>query len=123
MSELSRAFSDSSRIMIFICESSSGRPSPWKQINSTSSKTAFRTSRRAPPSCGGIYDFDTKQERLTEVVKLLEDPKVWEDSKRAQELGRERRLLEGIVSSLQSVDAGLADSRELFDLARSDSDA
>jgi peptide chain release factor 2 len=108
--------------MIFILESSSGRPSPWKQINSTSSKTAFRTSRRAPPSCGGIFDFDTKQERLTEVVKLLEDPKVWEDSKRAQELGRERRLLEGIVSSLQNVDAGLADSRELFDLARSDSD-
>ena len=108
--------------MFLICESSSGRPSPWKQINSTSSKTAFRTSRRAPPSCGGIFDFDTKQERLTEVVRLLEDPKVWEDSKRAQELGRERRLLEGIVSSLQSVDAGLADSRELFDLARSDSD-
>ncbi len=108
--------------MILICESSSGRPSPWKQTNSTSSKTAYLTSRRAPPSCGGIFDFDTKQERLTEVVKLLEDPKVWEDSKRAQELGRERRLLEGIVSSLQSVDAGLADSRELFDLARSDSD-
>jgi peptide chain release factor 2 len=108
--------------MILICESSSGRPSPWKQTNSTSSKTAYLTSRRAPPSCGGIFDFDTKNERLTEVVKLLEDPKVWEDSKRAQELGRERRLLEGIVSSLQSVDAGLADSRELFDLARSDSD-
>ena len=108
--------------MILNRESSSGRPFPWKQINSTSSKTAFRTSRRAPPSCGGIFDFDTKQERLTEVVKLLEDPKVWEDSKRAQELGRERRLLEGIVSSLQSVDAGLADSRELFDLARADSD-
>ena len=108
--------------MILNRESSSGRPFPWKQINSTSSKTAFRTSRRAPPSCGGLFDFDTKQERLTEVVKLLEDPKVWEDSKRAQELGRERRLLEGIVSSLQSVDAGLADSRELFDLARADSD-
>jgi peptide chain release factor 2 len=108
--------------MILICESLSGRPSPWKQNNSTSSKTAFRISRRAPPSCGGIFDFDTKQERLTEVVRLLEDPKVWEDSKRAQELGRERRLLEGVVSSLQGVDAGLADSRELFDLARADSD-
>jgi peptide chain release factor 2 len=122
MRGFSRVFTDSSRIMILNRESSSGRPFPWKQINSTSSKTAFRTSRRALPSCGGIFDFDTKQERLTEVVKLLEDPKVWEDSKRAQELGRERRLLEGIVSSLQTVDAGLADSRELFDLARADSD-
>ncbi len=74
------------------------------------------------PSYGGIFDFDAKQERLTEVVKLLEDPKVWEDSKRAQELGRERRILEEVVGSLHAVDSGLGDSRELFALGKSDND-
>ena len=36
---------------------------------------------------GGIFDYDTKQERLTEVCELAEDPAIWQDAKRAQELG------------------------------------
>ncbi len=95
---------------------------PWKPIKSTSSPTACPTSRPAPPSCGGIFDFDTKRERLVEVVKELEDPKIWEDNKRSQDLGKERKMLEDIVASLEGVDAGLADSKELFELARADGD-
>ncbi len=71
---------------------------------------------------GGIFDYDAKQQRLVEVVRSLEDPKVWEDSKRAQELGKERRTLEGVVDTLHRIDAGLKDSTELFALARGESD-
>ena len=60
--------------------------------------------------------------RLTEVARELEDPKVWEDQQRAQALGRERKLLDGVVGTLTTLDASLADSRELFELARSESD-
>jgi len=60
--------------------------------------------------------------RLTEVVRELEDPKVWEDQQRAQELGRERKLLDGVVGALTALDVSLADSRELFELARAEGD-
>jgi len=74
------------------------------------------------PSCGGIFDFDAKQSRLAEVASQLEDPKVWDDPKRAQELGREQKSLAGIVEGLTQVGSGLADARELFALSRDEND-
>ena len=63
-----------------------------------------------------------KAVRLTEVTRELEDPKIWDDPKRAQELGKERKALEGVVGTLTTLDAGLHDSGELFELARADAD-
>ncbi len=60
--------------------------------------------------------------RLTEVARELEDPKVWDDPKRAQELGRERKLLDGVVGTLITLGASLADSGELFELAHAEGD-
>ena len=74
------------------------------------------------PSCGGIFDFDAKKARLAVVSQALEDPKVWDDSKRAQELGKEKKTLEAVVASLSAVESGLRDAHELFDLARGESD-
>jgi peptide chain release factor 2 len=47
---------------------------------------------------------------------------VWSDSKRAQELGREKKSLEGTVKSLATTATMLSDSAELFELARADKD-
>ena len=80
------------------------------------------TSKRGRPSCGGIFDFDAKHQRLEEVARQLEDPAVWNDRKRAQELGREKKGLDTIVGGLNTISSGLADSRELFDLARAEDD-
>ncbi len=77
---------------------------------------------RAATNCGGIFDFDSKQERLAEVVALAEDPAVWQDSKRSQELGRERKMLEGIVFNLQRVEQSLNDNTELMEMARAEND-
>ncbi len=71
---------------------------------------------------GGIFDFETKQQRLDEVSQLLEDPAIWNDNERSQKLGKEKRELEFIVQSLSQVDNGLRDSRELFDMAREEND-
>jgi peptide chain release factor 2 len=73
-------------------------------------------------SCGGIFDFDAKQRRLTEVVGLVEDPSVWSDNKRAQELGKERKSLETVVFTLTRLDGDIRDARELFDIARAEQD-
>jgi peptide chain release factor 2 len=80
------------------------------------------TSRAALPSCGGIFDFEAKQRRLAEVTKLAEDPAVWSDNKRAQELGRERKSLESLVDTLTRLDSGLRDARELFEMAKGERD-
>ena len=76
----------------------------------------------ALPICGGIFDFDGKSARLADVAKGLEDPKVWDDQKRAQELGREKKQLEAVVSTLSSLDGRLKDTAELFELARAEGD-
>ncbi|MGH8731766.1 MAG: peptide chain release factor 2 [Burkholderiales bacterium] len=67
-------------------------------------------------------DFDGKRNRLIEVVKLTEDPAFWSDAKRAQDLGRERKNLETVVTTLEKLDQGLKDARELFQMARSEND-
>ncbi len=80
------------------------------------------TWRPAPPNSGGIFDYDQKHERLIVVNLELEDPRVWDDPKRAQELGREKRSLEDVVRVLEGVDQALKDARELFDMAREEAD-
>ena len=52
---------------------------------------------RAPACSGGIFDFDISKERLAEVELELAEPSVWDDPKRAQELGRERSALESCL--------------------------
>ncbi len=60
--------------------------------------------------------------RLEEVNALSEDPAVWEDPKRAQALGREKKTLEGVVLGLREIVQGITDARELFDMARAEED-
>lgn len=71
---------------------------------------------------GGIFDFDLKKERLTEVERELEVPDVWNDPDRAQALGQERSSLELVVNTIENLEAGLADARELLDLAVEEQD-
>ena len=71
---------------------------------------------------GGIFDYDVKAERLHVVNAELEDPNVWNDPKRAQELGREKKSIEGVVDTLSSLAQAITDSLELFELAASDND-
>jgi peptide chain release factor 2 len=72
---------------------------------------------------GGIFDYEGKRERLTEVLRELEDPAVWNKPERAQELGRERTKLEGVVDMLDKLGAGLTEAGELLDLAEAEGDA
>jgi peptide chain release factor 2 len=94
----------------------------WKPNASISSPRRSPTSPHGRPSCGGIFDFDGKQKRLAEVAKALEDPGVWSDARRAQELGREKKQLESVVARLSDSAARLGDAQDLFALARTDDD-
>ncbi|NZA25725.1 peptide chain release factor 2 [Luteimonas sp. SJ-92] len=70
----------------------------------------------------GYLDYDARRERLEEVERELEDPKIWDDPARAQALGRERSLLDRIVNGIGSLTTGLAGAGELLALAEAEDD-
>ncbi|MFT7223799.1 MAG: peptide chain release factor 2 [Cellvibrionaceae bacterium] len=63
---------------------------------------------------GGIFDYDSKKEKLVEVQLQLAEPEVWNDQRRAQNLGRERSSLEMIVKTIDDLDQGVSDTLELL---------
>jgi len=105
-----------------ICHPNDGAARPCKPNASTRSPVPFPDCSNALPICGGIFDFDAKAQRLSAVARALEDPGVWGDPKRAQELGKEHKQLESVVGTLSGLETRLKDSGELFELARSESD-
>lgn len=80
------------------------------------------TLEAAAMRSGGIFDYPVKNERLVEVLRELEDPKVWDNPERAQALGKERGQLELIVDTINELDHGLADSEEILELAVDEGD-
>jgi len=56
------------------------------------------------------------------VNRELESPDVWNDPENAQQLGRERSRLDGIVTTLEKLGQGLNDAAEMLQLAKEESD-
>lgn len=71
---------------------------------------------------GGIFDFETKSERLVEVLRELENPKIWDKPEVAQAMGKERGQLEVIVNTIHELEHGLADAEELLAMAVEEGD-
>ncbi|MEZ5570280.1 MAG: peptide chain release factor 2 [Halioglobus sp.] len=70
----------------------------------------------------GYLDFDQRKERLAEVELELAEPSVWDDPQRAQDLGRERAALEAIVETIERLEAGTRDARDLLEMAAAEDD-
>ena len=91
----------------------------WKSI------PLFRSSatwKRALKRLGGIFDYESRKERLTEVERELEQPEVWNDPERAQALNKEQASLSDIVSTLERLTNGIRDAEELLEMAQSEED-
>lgn len=67
-------------------------------------------------------DYQGKKDRLEEVIGLSEDPELWNDPKRAQEIGKERKILEGIVLTLDNIASGIEDNRMLIEMTVEEND-
>src|SRR6516165_1362725 len=93
--------------------------SVWK---STSSDASSRISPNVSMHSGGFFEYDRKQERLEEVARELEDPAVWANPARAQELGRERARLSAEVAEIDRATKGIGDAGELLELAAAEAD-
>lgn len=51
-----------------------------EQLNSISNALSDLLTREQ--ALGGIFDFEVKSRRLTEVNSILEDPTIWDDQKK-----------------------------------------
>jgi len=98
------------------------RKRSWKPNASTPSPRNSPTSRTAGRNCGGIFDYDVKATELRELNLALEDPDVWNNAERAQELGRQKRQLESVVLTLDEIAQMSRDLKELFELAEAEGD-
>lgn len=82
----------------------------------------LKNSKREKVRSGGIFDYDTKKERLVEVERELELPEIWNEPDRAQALGKERSSLEIVVNIIDKLDAGLNDADDLLQMAVDEDD-
>ena len=59
---------------------------------------------------------------MEEVARELEEPSIWSQPERAQQLGRERARLNGDLEAIDRVEGGLRDAAELLELAEGEGD-
>ncbi|MDW8312540.1 MAG: peptide chain release factor 2 [Burkholderiales bacterium] len=70
----------------------------------------------------GLFEYDRKRRRLEELDAEFENPAIWNDPKRARDLGREKRLVEEVVTELDAIARTIDGSEELIDLAAAEAD-
>ncbi|MDP1615368.1 MAG: peptide chain release factor 2 [Methylococcales bacterium] len=91
-----------------------------QEINPIKNKIADLQSRG--DALRRYLDFDAKSERLVEVLRELENPKIWDNPEQAQALGKERGQLETIVNTINDLKRGLTDAEELLLMAVEEED-
>jgi len=66
---------------------------------------------------GGIFDYDQKKEKLEEVLLELENPDIWNEPEKAQQLGRDKARLDSVVTGLDLSSRAVRDAGELLEMA------
>jgi peptide chain release factor 2 len=66
--------------------------------------------------------FDEQKEDLQEVTLELEQPDIWNNPTKAQELGKKRAALEAVVNTIEDLDGNLEACAELLEMAEGESD-
>ncbi|AUP76056.1 peptide chain release factor 2 [Francisella tularensis] len=65
-------------------------------------------------------DYDTKKEKLTEVLMELEDGSIWDNPEYAQNLGKQKVELENVVHNCEYISETLETLSELLELGEED---
>ena len=67
-------------------------------------------------------DWEQSLRRLDELNALAEDPSLWNDASRAQELMKERQHLADAVAIIRELEQGVADNIELIEMGEAEGD-
>ncbi len=69
-----------------------------------------------------FLDWDRALRRLDELNARVEDPKLWDDPKKAEEVMRERRRLEASIGTVKEIGQEMADAIEFVELGEMEDD-
>jgi len=69
-----------------------------------------------------FLDWDRALRRLDELNARVEDQTLWNDPKAAQDVMRERRRLDEAITAVREIEAGMAGTAELIELAEAEGD-
>ncbi len=67
-------------------------------------------------------DWERALRRLDELNARVEDPKLWDDPKQAEQVMRERRRLESAIGTVNEISSEMADAVEFVDLGEAEGD-
>src|SRR3546814_19450339 len=79
-------------------------------------------TRRSADLLRRFRDWDRALRRLDELNARVEDPKLWNDPKAAQEVMRERRRLDDSIATVKAIESERDDTVELIEMAEAESD-
>ncbi len=69
-----------------------------------------------------FLDWDRAVRRLDELNARVEDPKLWDDPRKAEEVMRERRRLEASIGTVNQIGQEMADAIEFIELGEMEDD-
>ena len=73
--------------------------------------------------CGGFFDVDGKSLQLKQIIESLEDPEIWQNLERSQQLNQERVNLERTLHPINTLQVSVSDALELWELAEDEGDS
>ena len=71
---------------------------------------------------GGIFDWDTAQDRLDDLNNASENPDLWNNPSEAQKVMQQRQQLESAIKNYTELDSTLNDSIELIEMGEEEGD-
>ncbi|MEK7851668.1 MAG: PCRF domain-containing protein, partial [Deltaproteobacteria bacterium] len=77
--------------------------------------------RRLVP-CGGIFDIESKEQRLMELESIISGPDFWSDNEAAQRLLKEQSSLQQAIGEWRQCRNSLDEARGLYDMAIEEGD-
>ena len=80
----------------------------WKLNASTKLKPRSTILPVGSMNFGGIFDVDRKARRLEEVNREIENPDLWNDPKHAQEVSKEKKMLDDIGEDVDRIEHEVA---------------
>ena len=86
------------------------------------SSIASTASRSGSASCGGIFDYEGRKEKLEELDAQTAESDFWDDADHAQAVVREQATIKKLVETLEDAGGALDDARTLYELAREEGD-
>jgi len=78
--------------------------------------------KKSFPCYGGIFDLDDKKQQIKSLTQQQEDPKTWSGHALSQKIGKEKKMLEFVVTQAEYLASQLIDNGELFEMASAEND-